>query len=150
MGLNRYFAALPLASAYGAVIAASATALALQARERSGVGDHIKVPLICAATEALAYTRRLKPQLLMDSGPSGYLLSKGWLQVQGRADVLRNLPRHHNLHTRRCLQGLGICDGLVAERLVRRFLTSHARMEIGSPSKRLAIASPLQTRSSRG
>ncbi|WP_157788481.1 hypothetical protein [Bradyrhizobium japonicum] len=46
MGLNRYFAALPLASAYGAVIAASATALALQARERSGVGDHIKVPLI--------------------------------------------------------------------------------------------------------
>lgn len=55
MGANRSFSPLPLASAYGAILAASATVLALQARERSGTGDQIEMPLACALTEGLAY-----------------------------------------------------------------------------------------------
>lgn len=45
MGINPSFSPLPLSSAYGAMLAASATVLALQARERTGHGDHIEVPL---------------------------------------------------------------------------------------------------------
>ncbi|WP_038937040.1 CoA transferase [Bradyrhizobium japonicum] len=150
MGLNRvlmgkvpYFSALPLASAYGAVIAASATALALQARERSGVGDHIEVPLICAVTEALAYnsqlvenipsrytsyrareiTRRLEARMPMDLPHHGvqdlqdpFYRNGGYRCKDGR--MFSVACSGHKLHTKRCLQALGIYDGLVAEGLV--------------------------------
>ncbi|WP_370637170.1 CoA transferase [Phyllobacterium chamaecytisi] len=55
MGKNPFFSPLPLASAYGTLYAASAAALALQVRERSGIGDQIEVPLACAVMEGLAY-----------------------------------------------------------------------------------------------
>lgn len=51
MGINPSFSPLPLASAYGTMLAVSATILALQARERSGIGDQIEVPLACAIME---------------------------------------------------------------------------------------------------
>jgi hypothetical protein len=55
MGVNPSFTALPLSSAYGTVLAASAAILALQSRERTGLGDQIEVPLAAAVMEGLCY-----------------------------------------------------------------------------------------------
>lgn len=53
MGEEPSYSSLPLASAYSAVIAASAVVFALQARVKTGYGDHIEVPLSAALTEGL-------------------------------------------------------------------------------------------------
>ena len=55
MGLNPSFSPLPLASAYVSQIAASATVLSLQARQVTGKGDQIEVPLAAAVMEGLCY-----------------------------------------------------------------------------------------------
>src|SRR5262249_58578781 len=55
MGVNPCFSPLPLASAYGTMLAASAAVLALQARECTGLGDAIEVPLASAVMEGLTY-----------------------------------------------------------------------------------------------
>ncbi len=55
MGINPSFSPLPLASAYASVLGATSVALALFARERSGCGDRIEVPISAALMEGLAY-----------------------------------------------------------------------------------------------
>ena len=55
MGINPSFSPLPLASSYGTMLAVSAVVLALQARQRSGLGDEIEVPLASAVMEGLSY-----------------------------------------------------------------------------------------------
>lgn len=55
MGINPSFSPLPLASAYGTMLAVSAVVLALQARQKSGLGDEIEVPLASAVMEGLSY-----------------------------------------------------------------------------------------------
>lgn len=67
MGINPSFSPLPLSSAYGTMLAASATVLALQARERTGHGDHIEVPLASAVMEGLSYN-----SILIDDYPLPY------------------------------------------------------------------------------
>ncbi len=67
MGINPSFSPLPLSSAYGTMLAASATVLALQARERTGHGDHIEVPLTSAVLEGLSYN-----SILIDDYPLRY------------------------------------------------------------------------------
>lgn len=49
------------------MLAASATVLALQARERTGHGDHIEVPLASAVMEGLSYN-----SILIDDYPLRY------------------------------------------------------------------------------
>ncbi len=53
LGLPPVFTALPLPSVYGAVHGAVAVAMALVARERSGCGDRIEVPLASAMLSAM-------------------------------------------------------------------------------------------------
>lgn len=140
MGFNPSFSPLPLASAYGTMLAASATVLALQARERSGVGDQIEVPLACAVMEGLAYNsisiddlplryksarereieRRLETGLPMDLSyeSSQELLSpfsRNYKCKDGRLFYV--FCSSHKDHTKRCLQVLGLYDELVAEGL---------------------------------
>jgi crotonobetainyl-CoA:carnitine CoA-transferase CaiB-like acyl-CoA transferase len=55
MGINPSFSPLPLASAYASVLGATAVTLALFARESTGVGDIIEVPISAALMEGLAY-----------------------------------------------------------------------------------------------
>ena len=54
-GLSPSFSPLPLFSAYASQIAASATVLALQSRQVTGLGDHVEVPLSAALMERLCY-----------------------------------------------------------------------------------------------
>ena len=53
MGIEPSYSSLPLASSYGAIIGASAVVFALQAREKTGFGEYIEVPLSAALTECL-------------------------------------------------------------------------------------------------
>ncbi len=140
MGINPSFSPLPLSSAYGAMLAASATVLALQARERTGHGDHIEVPLASAVMEGLSYN-----SILIDDYPLRYKTQREReierrrgedLQMDMSFDDLQEFldpfyrsyrcadgrmfyvvcPSHKN-HAKRCLQALGIYDELVAEGL---------------------------------
>lgn len=137
MGVNPSFSPLPLASAYGTMLAASATVLALQARQRTGVGDHIEVPLACAVMEGLSYN-----SILIDDYPQRYKTQREQEIERRRRDGLpMNLsfddlqelldpfyrsyrckdgrmfyvvcPSHRH-HAKRCLQTLGIYDQLIA------------------------------------
>ncbi|UPJ26319.1 CoA transferase [Bradyrhizobium sp. CW1] len=153
MGLNRVlrgidpsFSPLPLASAYGTMLAVSAALLALQARERSGVGDQIEVPLACAVMEGLAYNSISIDQLpLRYKSPrereiarrreSGLPMNLSYQETQELLDPFaRNykckdgrmffvLCSAHKHHTRRCLQVLGLYDELLAEGLVEEMNT---------------------------
>lgn len=140
MGINPSFSPLPLSSAYGTMLAASATVLALQARERTGRGDHIEVPLASAVMEGLSYN-----SILIDDYPLRYKTQReqeierrrgeGLPMDMSYGDLQEFLdpfyrsymcadermfyvvcPSHKN-HAKRCLQALGIYDEMVTEGL---------------------------------
>ncbi|UWU75779.1 CoA transferase [Bradyrhizobium huanghuaihaiense] len=137
-GVNPSFSPLPLASAYGTMLAVSATVLALQARERSGIGDQIEVPLACAVMEGLAYNSisiddlplRYKTQRereIARRGEAGLPMDISYDSSQELLDPFcRNYKCKdermfyvvcpgHKYHTKRCLQVLGLYDELVGE-----------------------------------
>ncbi|WP_018238093.1 CoA transferase [Ensifer sp. BR816] len=140
MGINPSFSPLPLASAYGTMLAASATVLALQARERTGHGDHIEVPLASAVMEGLSYNsikiddyplryqtqrereieRRQREGLPMDMSYEDLQefldpFYRSYMCSDGRMFYVV-CPSHRN-HAKRCLQALGLYDALAAEGL---------------------------------
>lgn len=146
MGVNPSFSPLPLASAYGTMLAVSATVLALQARERSGIGDQIEVPLASAVMEGLAYN-----SISIDHLPVRYkserereiarrceaCLSMN-LSYEATQELLDPFCRNyrcqdgrmfyvvcsgHRHHTKRCLQVLGLYDELLAEGLTEEIDT---------------------------
>lgn len=140
MGINPSFSPLPLASAYGTMLAASSVVLALQARERTGLGDQIEVPLACSVMEGLSYN-----SIKIDNYPERYKTQREkeierrrteGLPMNLSYDDLQELldpfyrsykckdgrmfyvvcPSHKH-HAKRCLQTLGLYDELVAEGL---------------------------------
>ncbi|SOC46574.1 dimethylsulfoniopropionate cleavage enzyme DddD [Rhizobium subbaraonis] len=140
MGVNPSFSPLPLASAYGTMLAASAAALALQARARTGRGDQIEVPLASAVMEGLCYN-----SIKIEDYPLRYQTQREREIERRRSEGLpmdvtydalqtfldpfyRSYPckdgrsfyvvcPSHKFHAKRCLQTLGIYDELVAEGL---------------------------------
>lgn len=140
MGVNPSFSPLPLASAYGAMFAASASVLALQARERSGIGDQIEVPLSCALTEGLAYNSISIEDLparykwadeieLSRRRQTGLPMDLSYEEVQEFMDPFQShynckdgrmiyvVCAGHKHHARRCLELMGLYDELVKEGL---------------------------------
>ncbi|EKT4448941.1 CoA transferase [Pseudomonas putida] len=137
MGINPSFSPLPLASAYGTMLAVSSVVLALQAREKNGVGDQIEVPLASAVMEGLSYN-----SIKIDSYPLRYKTLREKESERRRAE---NLPMNlsyqdlqefldpfyrtyecadgrkfyavcpsHREHAKRCLQAMGIYEEMVA------------------------------------
>lgn len=137
MGLNPCFSPLPLASAYGTMLAVSATVLALQARERTGLGDAIEVPLAGAVMEGLTYNSLLvenyparyktqREQEIERRRESGLPMNVSCAELQEFLDPFYRsyeckdgrtfyvvCPSHRN-HAKRCLQTLGLYDEMVA------------------------------------
>ncbi|WP_425072012.1 CoA transferase [Sagittula sp. S175] len=140
MGLNPSFSPLPLASAYASQIAASATVLALQSRQLTGLGDQIEVPLAAAVMEGLCYN-----SIKVGDMPTRYLTQRE-IEIERRR--VEGLPMNvsypelqelldpffrsymckdgrgfyvvcpsHKHHARRCLEVLGLYDEMVAEGL---------------------------------
>ncbi|MBZ9603067.1 CoA transferase [Phyllobacterium chamaecytisi] len=145
MGVIPYFSPLPLASAYGTMLAASAAVLALQARERSGIGDHIEAPLVCAVMEALAYNACLvenfpprytghRSREIAQRREANLPLNLSYQSVQDLHDPFYRNSGYmckdgrmfsiacagHKVHIKRCLQALGLYDELVSEGLVEQ------------------------------
>ena len=138
MGLNPCFSPLPLASSYTITMASSAVVLALLAREKSGCGDHIEVPVIAAMMEGLSYNSYQVADL-----PERYKTMRE-LEIERRqannidfdlsyTDLQEYLdpfyrtyqcadgrmfyivcPSHRN-HARRCLEVLGLYEEVIAE-----------------------------------
>ncbi|MEM8812465.1 MAG: CoA transferase [Pseudomonadota bacterium] len=140
MGINPSFSPLPLASAYGTMLAASAVVTALQSREVTGYGDHIEVPLASAVMEGLCYN-----SLKVEGYPDRY---KTMREAEIERRRIEGLPMNvtyeelqelldpfyrsykckdgrlfyvvcpsHRHHAKRCLKTLGIYDEMVEEGL---------------------------------
>jgi len=140
LGLNPSFSPLPLGSAYATTLAAGAVALALQARERTGHGDEIEVPVVAALMEGLSYN-----SYVIDGLPERYKTMRE-LEIEHRKanNIPMNLsyedlqeyldpfyrtylcadgrmfycvcPSHRN-HAKRALEVLGIYDELMSDGL---------------------------------
>lgn len=137
MGINPSFSPLPLASAYGTMLAVSSVVLALQAREKSGVGDEIEVPLAAAVMEGLSYN-----SIKIDGYPLRY---KTLREKESERRKAQNLPMNlsyeqlqdyldpfyrtyecadgrkfyavcpsHRKHAKRCLQAMGLYEEMLA------------------------------------
>ncbi|RFB76573.1 CoA transferase [Methylovirgula sp. 4M-Z18] len=140
MGINPCFSPLPLASAYGTMLAASAAVLALQAREMTGAGDQIEVPLASAVMEGLSYnsirienyplryqTQREReierrqgeglPMNVTYEALQDFLdpFYRSYMCKDGRSFYV--VCPSHRYHAKRCLQTLGLYDELVSEGL---------------------------------
>lgn len=140
MGVNPSFSPLPLASSYGTMLAASAVVLALQGRERTGLGDEIEVPLACALMEGLSYNsikieglpERYKTQREKEIERrriEGLPMNLSYDELQELLDPFYRsykckdgrmfyvvCPSHRD-HAKRCLMTLGLYDELVEEGL---------------------------------
>jgi crotonobetainyl-CoA:carnitine CoA-transferase CaiB-like acyl-CoA transferase len=140
MGINPSFSPLPLSSAYGTVLAASAAVLALQSRERTGLGDQIEVPLAAAVMEGLCYNSikvedmpaRYKTQRHLEierRQVQGLPMNIGYEELQELLDPFYRSYKckdgrmfylvcpSHIYHAKRCLQVLGLYEEMVAEGL---------------------------------
>ena len=140
MGVNPSFSPLPLSSAYGTMLAASAVVLALQSRERTGYGDEIEVPLASAVMEGLSYNSihiqdypdRYKTQREAEierRRAEGLPMNVTYEELQEFLDPFYRSYKckdgrmfyvvcpSHKHHAKRCLKVLGIYDDLVAEGL---------------------------------
>jgi len=137
MGINPSFSPLPLASAYGTMLAVSSVVLALQAREKHGVGDQIEVPLAAAVMEGLSYN-----SIQIDGYPLRY---KTLREKESERRKAQNLPMNlsyedlqefldpfyrtyecadgrkfyavcpsHRSHAKRCLQAMGLYEEMLA------------------------------------
>jgi len=143
MGINPSFSPLPLSSAYGTMLAASSVVIALQAREHSGKGDHIEVPLAAAVMEGLCYNsidiaqmpERYKTQREQEIERRRALdipMDITYDELQELLDPFYRSYRckdgryfyavcpSHRSHAKRCLQAMGLYDELVAEGLVEQ------------------------------
>ena len=140
MGLNPCFSPLPLGSSYATCLGASALALALFGREKTGSGDSIEVPVVAAMMEGLSYN-----SYVVDGLPERYKTMRE-LEIEHRTAA--NIPfdlsyddlqeyldpfyrsydcadgrkfycvcPSHRTHARRCLDVLGLYEELVAEGL---------------------------------
>lgn len=140
MGISPCFSPLPLASAYGTMLAASAAVLALQARETTGVGDAIEVPLASAVMEGLSYNsirienyplryQTQREREIARRQSEGLPLNVSYEALQDFLDPFYRsylckdgrsfyvvCPSHRH-HAKRCLQTLRLYDRLVAEGL---------------------------------
>jgi crotonobetainyl-CoA:carnitine CoA-transferase CaiB-like acyl-CoA transferase len=140
LGLNPSFSPLPLGSAYATTLAAAAVALALQARERSGRGDAIEVPVVSALMEGLSYNsyvieglperyKTMRELEIEHRKANNIAMDLSYDDLQEYLDPFYRTyrcadgrmfycvcPSHRN-HAKRALTVLGIYDELVAEGL---------------------------------
>ena len=138
MGLNPCFSPLPLASSYTITLAASSVVLALLARQNTGYGDSIEVPVIAAMMEGLSYNsyqvaglperyKTMRELEIERRRAEGIEFDLSYDELQEYLDPFYRTyecadgrmfyivcPSHRN-HARRCLEVLGLYEEVMAE-----------------------------------
>ncbi len=138
MGLNPCFSPLPLASSYTITLAASSVVLALLARQNTGYGDSIEVPVIAAMMEGLSYNsyqvadlperyKTMRELEIERRRANNIELDLSYTDLQEYLDPFYRTyecadgrmfyivcPSHRN-HARRCLEALGLYEEVMAE-----------------------------------
>lgn len=137
MGVNPSYSPLPLASVYAAVLGALSVVLSLYARERTGCGETIEVPLAAALLEGLAYNsmavedlpRRylsLRELEIERRQAAGEPLDMGYEELQELLDPFYrnfvcadgrpfyNCCPSHKTHAVKALETLGLWDEMAA------------------------------------
>lgn len=138
MGLNPCFSPLPLASSYTVTLASSSVVLALLAREKTGLGDCIEVPVIAAMMEGLSYNsyqvadlperyKTMREHEIERRRAANIDFDLSYAQLQEYLDPFYRTyecadgrmfyivcPSHRN-HARRCLEVLGLYEEVMAE-----------------------------------
>lgn len=140
MGINPSFSPLPLASSYGTMLGVASVVLALQSRERTGLGDRIEVPLSSAVLEGLSYNsikidgyperyKTLREKEVERRRTTGQPMDLTYDELQEFLDPFYRTYEcadgrkfyavcpSHNSHAKRCLQAMGIYEEMVAEGL---------------------------------
>lgn len=136
MGINPSFSPLPLASAYGTMLGVSSVTLALQARERTGCGDRIEVPLASAVLEGLSYNsikiddyperyKTLREKEIERRRAAGEPMDLSYNALQEYLDPFYRTYEcadgrkfyavcpSHRWHAKHCLQAMGLYDEMV-------------------------------------
>ena len=140
MGLNPSFSPLSLGSSYATTLAASSVVMSLLAREKSGRGDSIEVPIAAALMEGLSYNSvviedlperylTMREHEITHRKDNGIEMDLSYTDLQEYLDPFYRsykcsddrffyvvCPSHRN-HARRCLEALGIYNELLAEGL---------------------------------
>lgn len=140
MGINPSFSPLPLGSSYAVSLASSSAVLALLAREKTGRGDHIEVPVAAALMEGLSYNsyvienlpdryKTMREHEIAHRKANNIPMDLTYEQLQEYLDPFYRTyecadgrmfycvcPSHRN-HAKRALKLLGIYDELMAEGL---------------------------------
>lgn len=138
MGVNPSFSPITLASAYAALLGATAVAAALYARERTGRGDAIETPIAACLLEGLAYNamhvegyperyKSLRERELDRRRREQLPMSLSWAECQAFCDPFYRVYRcadgrffypvagSHSAHPVRVLELLGLWDALKDE-----------------------------------
>ncbi|GAA3697925.1 CoA transferase [Oceanisphaera sediminis] len=140
MGLNPSFSPLPLGSAYATTLAASSVVMALLAREKTGRGDTIEVPIAAALMEGLSYNsiviegmpdryKTMREEEIERRKAANQPMDVSYEDLQEYLDPFYRTyecadgrmfyvvcPSHRN-HAKRCLQALGLYEQLVVDGL---------------------------------
>ncbi|NHI00280.1 CoA transferase [Oceanimonas sp. MB9] len=140
MGLNPSFSPLPLGSAYATTLAASSVVMALLARENSGRGDAIEVPIAAALMEGLSYNsiviegmperyKTMREEEIERRRAANRPMDVSYEDLQEYLDPFYRTyecadgrmfyvvcPSHRH-HAKRCLKALGLYEQLVADGL---------------------------------
>ncbi|MFT7130305.1 MAG: crotonobetainyl-CoA:carnitine CoA-transferase CaiB-like acyl-CoA transferase, partial [Gammaproteobacteria bacterium] len=140
MGLNPCFSPLPLGSSYAVCLAASAVALALFGREKTGYGDNIEVPVIAAMMEGLSYNsyvvdglperyKTMREREIERRRENNIIFDVSYDDLQEYLDPFYRsydcadgrkfycVCPSHRTHAKRCLLILGLYEELIAEGL---------------------------------
>lgn len=136
MGVNPSFSPLPLGSAYAISLASASLALALYARQSTGRGDHIEVPVAAALMEGLSYNsyviedlpnryKTMREHEIEYRRANGIEMDLSYEDLQEYLDPFYRTyecadgrffycvcPSHRN-HARRALVALGIYEKLI-------------------------------------
>lgn len=123
---------IPIGSSYGAIHGAIAVTLALYARETTGRGDVIEVPLTGAAMSAMAmilFQVENVPQRYV--GAPGNPLYRTYRTADGK--LVYVLAAGHSRNSKGLLKALGIYDTLIAEGMVDQAVYEHLDLDNNIP-----------------
>ncbi len=126
------YTSIPMGSTYGAIHGAIAVTLALYARQTTGRGDVIEVPLVGAAMSAMAMLLfKVENLPRRYTAVPGDPLYRTFHTADGK--MVYVLAAGHSRNSSRLLKALGVYETLVAEGMVDESVYDHLNLDNNIP-----------------